>query len=194
MLAESSRETSSLRPSDWMSLVSLHHAALKVELHLAAEVDDLRCSIQTTPTLLFLQSKIFKFLWSEHFRAPFTIHYPGRTCACNVYPSTPGTRALQQAASRLDLTSQQFLRSQLSPHHIMDPCPGWDISSIVHNILPTTATTPTTTLRPERNVFTLHSEVYYGGDRHNSFIWTFYDIKSNPSVPNLQNIFRPHLI
>ena len=81
---------------------------------------------------------------------------------------TPGTRARQQAASR----SIWHLSSFYDRSSVL--ITSWTrvlarYSSIVHNILPTTATTPTTTLRPERNVFTLHSEVYYGGDRHNCF-------------------------
>ena len=153
----------------WMSFVSLHHVVLKVEeLHLVVEVDDLLYS-PFPFTFIMINGNISSS--SEHFRAPFTIHYPGRTWACNVYPSTPvpqvPRRGSRRPRARSDISAVFTIAAQSSSHH--GPVSWLDISSIVHNILPTTATTPTTTLRPERNVFTLHSEVYYGGDRHNCF-------------------------
>ena len=151
-----------------MSFVSLHHVVLKVEeLHLVVEVDDLLYS--PFPYFYHDQWKYFKFLrafpGSIHYSIFITPAVPERVM-CTPVPQVPG-RGSRRPRARSDISAVFTIAAQSSSHH--GPVSWLDISSVVHNILPTTATTPTTTLRPERNVFTLHSEVYYGGDRHNCF-------------------------
>ena len=102
-----------------MSFVSLHHVVLKVEeLHLVVEVDDLLYS-PFPFTFIMINGNISSS--SEHFRAPFTIHYPGRTWACNVYPSTPvlqvPRRGSRRPRARSDISAVFTIAAQSSSHH-----------------------------------------------------------------------------
>ena len=125
------------------------------------------CSIHLSLLLLSWSMEIFQVPPSiSGLHSLFITPAVPERVMCTPVPQVPG-RGSRRPRARSDISAVFTIAAQSSSHH--GPVSWLDISSIVHNILPTTATTPTTTLRPERNVFTLHSEVYYGGDRHNCF-------------------------